>query len=298
MDLRQLEIFRAVAASGSLSRAADVLHVPQPALSRQVKALETTLGTPLFVRTGRGMALTDAGHELMRQSAGVIAEVRRLHDSMRSFDGVPRGEVVVGCVPTVGERIAGPLAERVIRELPEVSLRLVEGYSGHLVNWMHRGDLDLAVIYRGDERPHVQIEDLGREPLLAVGATGWWPEENGEVSFEHLASRPVSLPSTGHGLRSIIDSAARRTGVELDVVLQADSYRVLLDVVERGLAATVLPASAMVGRAGRFSTARLVEPALERGLAIARPVGNAQTLAISAVHGLLRARAAELLGTV
>lgn len=294
MDLRQLEIFRAVATSGSLSRAADVLHIAQPVLSRQVKALEMTLGTPLFVRTGRGMALTEAGNELLHQSTGIITEVRRLQDSLRSFDGVPRGEVVVGCVPTVGERIAGSLAERVIRDLPEVSLRLVEGYSGHLVNWMHRGDLDLAVIYRGDERPHVQVENLGREPLLAVGAAGWWPEE---ISFARFASRPVSLPSTGHGLRGIIDSAARSTGVELDVVLQADSYRVLLDVVERGLAATVLPASAMVGRGGRFSTARLVDPALERGLAIARPVGTAQTLAITSVHELLRSQTTELLST-
>lgn len=288
MDIQHLEVFRAVATIGSLSRAADVLHIAQPALSRQIKSLEASLDVRLFVRTGRGMALTDAGHELLQQSASIVTEMRRLQDNMRSFNGVPSGQVVVGCVPTVSERIAGTIAEEVIRELPEVSLRLVEGYSGYLLNWMHRGDLDLAVIYQGDERPHVHFEPIAREELVAVGATNHWPNGSDTVSFSELATRPITVPGSGHGLRNIIDAAARQTRTELDVILEADSFRVLLDVVARGLAVTVLPKSALIGRHQHFSTAKIIDPELERGIAIAKPVGASSTLAIDAVLGLLR----------
>ena len=297
MDLRQLEIFRAVATTGSLSRAADTLHIAQPALSRQVRALELALATPLFVRTGRGMALTEAGHELLQQSTGIMDEVRRLQDSIRSFDGVPRGDVVIGCVPTVGERVAGPLAEQVIGDYPDISLRLLEGYSGHLIDWMHRGDLDAAIIYVGDERPHVEIEEIGRETMLAVGSPGQWPGAAETLTFETFAGTPISLPGEGHGLRSIVDAAAAARGIELDVVLEADSYRVLLDIVDRGLATTVLPASALIGRGDHYATARLVDPELTRSLAIATPVGATQTRAITAVLDVLRRLTRDLIAS-
>ena len=288
MELRQLEVFRAVATTGSLSRAADTLHLAQPALSRQIKSLETSLGTALFVRTGRGMALTEAGQALLQQSTGLMQEFRRLHESIRSFDGVPRGEVAIGCLPTVGERIAAPLAEKILRDYPEISLRLIEGYTGHLVDWMHRGELDAAVIYIGDERPHVDLEEIGEEELLAVFSADHPTPVPPSISFDQFAAGRVALPARGHGLRSIIDSAAASHGAQLHVTLEADSYRVILDIVRRGLATTVLPASALAQREAEFQTARVTNPRLTRSIALATPVGASRSLATATVLDDLR----------
>jgi DNA-binding transcriptional LysR family regulator len=146
MDLKQLRTFRAVAELGSLSKAADRLRAAQPALSRHIKLLEHELRVELFVRNGRGMLLTSAGRMLLDRTTGLIAR------SSRS------ATTSIGERQSVGPRHprAGADGERgavrTVRpprhhEFPDVSLRIVESYGGHLVEWLHRGEMDLAIIY-------------------------------------------------------------------------------------------------------------------------------------------------------
>lgn len=288
VELRQLEVFKVVAEFGSLSRAADQLHLAQPVLSRHIKALETELRVPLFTRTGRGMELTEAGAELLRRGSGMVESVRRLRDDLRSFDGVPRGRVVVGLVPTVSSVIAGQLAATTLERFPEVALRIVEGYSGHLVDWIHRGELDLAVVY-GDGTPaHLVTHPVGTERILALSAAGQGIEDGGAINFEQLARLPLALPGPGHGLRNLVERAAAERGVELNIVVESDSFRVLLDIVKRGLAVTALPASAVVAaRPAGLRSASVTNPPVQRTLALAQPIGQAPTIAMKAIHSLL-----------
>ena len=171
MDLKQLRTFRAVAELGSLSKAADRLRAAQPALSRHIKLLEHELRVELFVRNGRGMLFTSAGRMLLDRTTGLIRQIEQVSDDLKSANGNPSGRVILGLV-TVSAVLSGRFARRVINEFPDVSLRIVESYGGHLVEWLHRGEMDLAIIYGPAVDLHLQVQSIGREDIVAVGPPG------------------------------------------------------------------------------------------------------------------------------
>src|SRR6476659_933603 len=142
MDLKQLRTFRAVAELGSLSKAADRLRAAQPALSRHIKLLEHELRVELFVRNGRGMLLTSAGRMLLDRTTGLMRQLEQVRDDRPSANGNRSGGVSLGLVPTVSAGCAGRFARRVITDFPDISLRIVESYAGHLLEWLHRGEMD------------------------------------------------------------------------------------------------------------------------------------------------------------
>src|SRR3954471_13308131 len=195
MDLKQLRTFRAVAELGSLSKAADRLRAAQPALSRHIKLLEHELRVELFVRNGRGMLLTSAGRMLLDRTTGLIRQIEQVSDDLKSANGNPSGRVILGLVPTVSAVLSGRFARRVINEFPDVSLRIVESYGGHLIEWLHRGEMDLAIIYGPAVDLHLQVQSIGREEIVAAGlgpeqAKAGRPEMAGEAEAdpaEHLA---------------------------------------------------------------------------------------------------------------
>ncbi len=289
MDLRQLRTFRLVAELGSLSSASDRLRVAQPALSRQVKLLEHELQVALFVRTGRGMALTAAGRMLLERTAGLVRQIEQVRDDMQSVGRAPSGRVALGLVPTVSNVVSARVACRVARELPGVSLRIVESYGGHLVEWLHRGELDLAIIYGPATDLHLSVRSIGREEVAAVGPPGCGLAARGTVGMGWVLQQRLILPSHSHGLRALVEQAAARRGRALDVAMEADSYRVLCSLVEAGLGHSVLPPSAIRQeiRTGRLEVAAIARPVVTRELVLAAPSRHPESVARAAISAIL-----------
>ena len=216
MDLKQLRTFRAVAELGSLSKAADRLRAAQPALSRHIKLLEHELRVELFVRNGRGMLLTSAGRMLLDRTTGLIRQIEQVSDDLKSANGNPSGRVILGLVPTVSAVLSGRFARRVINEFPDVSLRIVESYGGHLVEWLHRGEMDLAIIYGPAVDLHLQVQSIGREDIVAVGPPGSGLSKRKQVDLKWLVKQRLILPSISHGLRALLEKALAREKLKLD----------------------------------------------------------------------------------
>ena len=210
MDLKQLRTFRAVAELGSLSKAADRLRAAQPALSRHIKLLEHELRVELFVRNGRGMLLTSAGRMLLDRTTGLIRQIEQVSDDLKSANGNPSGRVILGLVPTVSAVLSGRFARRVINEFPDVSLRIVESYGGHLVEWLHRGEMDLAIIYGPAVDLHLSVQSIGREDIAVVGPPGSGLNKRKQVDLKWLVKQKLILPSISHGLRALLEKAAAR----------------------------------------------------------------------------------------
>jgi len=290
MELRQLRTFKSVAELGSLSKASDRLRVAQPALSRQIKLLEHELRVELFTRNGRGMALTAAGRLLLERTAGLVRQIEQARDDIQSANGAPSGRVVLGLAPTVSCVLSARFAKRIIRELPAVSLCIVESYAGHLVEWLNRGQMDLAIIYGPSVDFHLAVEPIGRDDLVAVGPPGRGLAERGEVTIDWLADQNLVLPSSSHGLRTLIEKAAARRNLTLKVLVEADSYRVLTSFVEEGLGYTLLPPSALRAplAEGKLETARIAKPAIMRELILAAPADHPRSVATEAIAALLR----------
>ena len=290
MDIRQLRTFSCVAELGSLSKASDTLRVAQPALSRQIKLLEHELRADLFTRNGRGMVLTDAGRLLLARTSGIVRQIDQVRDEIQSAGGPPSGRVVLGLVPTVSCVISARLARRTVDRYPGISLCIVESYSGHLMEWLHRGEMDLALIYGPSSDLHLTVQSLGRDPIVAVGPRGSGLSQRKQVDIGWLLKQRLVLPSHSHGLRALIEQAAAKKKLKLDVKLEADSFRVLTSLVEEGLGYTLLPPSSVRNEvaSGRLETAAIAKPAPMRELTLASPIDHPGSTAIALITELIR----------
>jgi LysR family transcriptional regulator, nitrogen assimilation regulatory protein len=294
MDFRQLKTFSCVAELGSLSKASDTLRIAQPALSRQIKLLEHELRAELFTRNGRGMVLTEAGRLLLARTSGIVRQIDQIRDDIQSHAGAPVGRVVLGLVPTVSCVLSARLARRMVESYPGISLCIVESYSGHLIEWLHRGEMDLAVIYGPSADLHLAVQNLGRDAVVAVGPRGSGLTRKKRVEMDWLLRQKLVLPSHSHGLRALIEHAAAQKKLKLEIQVEADSFRVLTSLVEEGLGFALLPPSSVRDevKAGKLEVAAIAREGPMRELIIALPIDHPGSAAIAAVTALLRSETA------
>ncbi|CCE97016.1 LysR substrate-binding domain-containing protein [Sinorhizobium fredii] len=282
MDVVQLKTLIHVAELGSLSKAADRLHIAQPALSRQIRLLEKELGVFLFERHGRGMVITDVGREVLEHATRVMFELEAIRNSVAEGRRTFRGMVVMGMTPTVAEIMTVPLVNEIKKAHPELSIRVLSAFSGHLLDWLQRGELELAVSYDPEPLRSLRIKPIMIENLMYVSADKEHPLNlDVPVPFAELGKVELVLPSPRHGLRGIVEACAREAGVELKTSVEADSFGAMIDLVRNGFGATVLPLAPIYSlvNAGHLSAAPLVDPTPARKLVMAhsadRPVSPA-----------------------
>lgn len=305
VDLQELRTFRAVSEFGSLSKASGYLHVAQPALSRQIKLLESELRQALFTRDGRGMHLTAAGEYLYERTTGLISGVEHLRDDVRSFEAAPMGRVTLGMVPTVSALSAIDIVSRVLHDYPHITLRLSDGYSGHLADWMSRGEIDIAVMYGDRPSSDYVTETLVEERLCAIGTVGvfnrnpaYAVEHEEPLTLSRLFDYPLILPSTHHPLRSIVERAAETLGRDLQVIVEADSYRVLLGLSAAGHGITVLPRHSLetTPHKADFHVHDLQDSPLQRSIQLVRPRSLHDSVAVQAVADIVRSTVVRSIG--
>ena len=297
MELRQLRYFVGVAEAGSLLKASARLHVAQPALGQQMTTLEEEVGARLFDRSSRGVALTEAGRLFLDHARVVLADVERAREAVRDLAAVPGGNVVVGLPTTVALVAAVPIVAACRERLPRVRLKLVEGYSGFLQEWLQQGRLDFALIFGDSAQPGLAKQPLLDEPLALVTPPTHPPRKR--VKLQALAGMPLVLPGREHGLRRIIDEAAEAAGVQLDVVAEIDSLGQVKRAVEAGLGSTILTPGSVAEDvvAGRLRSAVVASPGMERRIvcatSMARPATAAAEAVMDVVVELIRQRVLE-----
>lgn len=298
MDFRQLRYFLHVAEMQSLSRAASVLRVAQPALSRQIKGLEEELGVPLLRRHGWGVTPTPAGQVLMNHARQVLKEVGAARDAVLAYQSEPSGRLSFG-VPSSLSRVLLPgLAVRLRKRAPKVHLHLVDGFSATIHEWLVQGRLDLAVLYETKTTDGLVAVPLLDEEMVLVGAAGRFAGRDG-MSLSAVAGHDLILPARPHRLRLLMDQAFAEHGLACEPVIEVDALPALVELVRMGEACTLLPLSAVHGlvEAGELSAAR-VAPPIRRSLVLARPQARVPTPAIEALErelvDFIRTRAGAL----
>jgi len=281
MDVAQLRTLLCVAELGSLSKAAERLRVAQPALSRQVRLLEEELRAPLFVRHGRGMTPTEAGTKVLARAALVMRQLEEIQAEVVTDRSHLSGQVILGIPPTVMEIITVPLTRAFQAEFPRVRLRFVSAFGGYLLEWLERGDIDLAVLYDPQPVRGLRTEPLMVENLFAVGSPAHDYSLQDGVPLIRVAKERLFLPSARHGLRKLVDKAARDLPISIDVKLEVDSLSALKDLVLAGMGTTILPLASVYAdvKAGRLTAGPVFDPPLTRRLVLAysaaRPIPSA-----------------------
>ncbi len=296
-DLKQLQLFTAVAEFGSFSRAAVALSVSQPVISRQIKALEEELGVALLYRNGRGIVLTEAGKLLENYASAILEQASRAMTELASLRSNPRGTIVIGMPPSVGVVLTAPLVRNFRQAFPQISMRVIEGFSGHLLEWLVMGKIDVAVLYNAPRLNNLLAEPLLRDELFLLGAkhdpSSLGP---GPIEASMLAKLPMILPARPHGLRLLLDQVLGSAGIEPQIDLEVEAMPSTLGLVESGIGYTILSYSSVhhLVAEGRINYWRIRNPSIERELLLATSSQRPTTTAIRALTAHIRNEVKEL----
>lgn len=300
MELRQLEMFIGIADAGAYSRAAMRLSISQPILSRRVKALERELGVALFHRTGRGVLLTEAGALLEQYARGIVENTHTAVKAVKASSATQQGPVVIGMPASISAVLSVPLIQAFRRAMPGISLKFMEGYSGHVLEWLGAGLTDISILY---DAPRLNIASLRAEALLKDELFLLGPRDDpagvgrGLVQAARLSCIPMILPGRPHGVRVLVDEALSALGLEPNVEMEVDAMHAMLQLVESGLGYAVLSYACVAPQIaqGRMRIWRIVQPGITRSLVIATSTQRPSTKAVRMLRTILRRQLHDLI---
>ncbi|MGK5631124.1 LysR family transcriptional regulator [Streptomyces sp. URMC 123] len=273
IEARHLRVLRAVAASGSFSAAARELGCTQPAVSQQMKALEQSTGTPLLIRTGREMRLTQAGEVLVRHASGILAGLTAAEEEVAAIAGLRAGRVrLVSFASGSSTLVPGALAEMRAAH-PATRVSLVEAEPTRSVELLRSGDCDIALAFRypevrgADPAADANWDDLVVRPLFTDRLIGLVPENHRfgsaeRVGIEELAEEPwiAGCPRCRRHLVEVCESA----GFTPRIDFATDDYPAVIGLVGAGLGVAVLPELALESVRHKGAATVRVEPAVHR----------------------------------
>ncbi len=271
MNLRQLRYFVKVVEAGNMTRAAESLHVAQPALGMQIRQLEEDLGVALLVRHSRGVDATAAGKLLHDRALEILALVSETRKEISSAK-FERGESIrLGLTPMLMLVLGPDLAINVRDTLPQVFLSLVEAMSHILVEALLRDEVDLALAYDVPDHPQLHRVELLHEDLVLVTLPG--THVGGTVTFADAMDETLALPEARDTIRDLVMRTAVDCGREVKIGYEVRSVAAIKSLVARGAAAGILPLGAVIEevREGKLDARPIVAPTLRRTLCLASP---------------------------
>jgi len=293
MDTRRLAYYVTIVDCGTITRAAEILHLAQPALSQHVSALENEFGQQLLIRSRKGVVPTPAGHSLYRYAQGILRLEESARDEISTEASSPAGIVTIGLAAySLASTLVVPILQTIRSRYPRIVIRVVENLTVIHSQAIMMGQLDAAIIYDPGIVRGVRFERVSTDELWLVAPP--WLELPGatdeEVPLNSLAPLQFILPNRTHVVRKQLERSFRQAALEPDVVIEMDHSSPLGDAIRFGLGVTVLPKAAAEATFPResFSLRRIVEPSLPMTLALATPDHHPLSAAAEAVVGVLR----------
>jgi LysR family nitrogen assimilation transcriptional regulator len=300
MNLRRLKYFVKIVDVGSLTQAADLLHIAQPALSQQLATLEGEVGQQLLLRAKRGVTPTEAGRVLYSHAQLILRQCDHAMVDMQAASRGLSGSVSIGLAPgTLAATLALPLLRILRARHPGIVPYLNENYGTTLSELIMSGRMDLAVLYGGRISVHgLLFVPLLREPLFLVGPQSM-PAPPETVSLQAASTYELYLPRAYNYVRKLVDEAFASAGLNARVVAEIESATTLGAVIREGLGATIAPAwlaRELVVECDAWQS-RLTEPAIEAPLALCQSDHLPLSEPAQAVKEILLELVAEMPGS-
>lgn len=271
MDLKQIEYFVRVAELGGFTRAALLLEVSQPSLSRQIRLLEVELRHTLLFRNGRGVALTESGKCFLEHAQAVLESAKRARSALSERADAPGGRIVIGLPPRVARVFAAPLVESFRHKFPRATISIAEGLSTTLQEWLVLGRVEIALLFDPHPMPQLELQPLCHEELVLVGRRRARIRMPAAVSFAQLARYPIIVPQMPNAIRRLIEAACKRTRTTLKIAVEVDTVQAILELIRRDQGYGILPRGTVVGDAsrGELVMARIQSPTIRINLLLA-----------------------------
>lgn len=276
MNTRAFAQFLKIVELRSFSKAAVVLGISQPALSRAIRDLEAEIGAALFYRDGRGARITPEGRRFRMWARALEDQIGQMRNELVRGGPLNVKRAIIGVLPSVARYLAVPISQSLRMIYPQAELRIVEGVTAHLVEWLGDGRLDFAVMFDTPIVLRFNPQPLLKHPLHLVGASAPEPMPP-QVPFSSLLEKPLILTSRQLGNRRALDNIAQAQGIPLRVIMESDSMASLIALISTGVASSILPLFAVSEEvtAGRLQASLLVDPIIERTLVLAMQNGDA-----------------------
>lgn len=275
MRLRQLICFVRVCELKSISKAAEELHIAQPALGLQIRGLEHEFGTDLLVRSSRGVTPTRAGELVLEHSRTLIQQDRELRARLKQLHRDGPEHFALALTASLVHLIAGAVIEKVRARFPDTRLEMMEGASELVVQWVQDERAQLGLGFGNFPMRGVEGTPLLKERLYYLSA----PEgisgaaaSQGTITLSEVLSRPLALPNEQSSIRHIVEAAAKTLDLPVIGAYEIASLDANRAIAGRGLAGTIVPFGGVaddVAR-GELRARMIVEPKLERKLYIWR----------------------------
>lgn len=239
MNLTQLRYFVAVARNKSLSRAAHDLHISQPALTRQVKLLESELGGGLLQRHARGVSLTDLGQILLERAERQLRDFEQLRSDVADASIAPTGRLRIGCPPSLSTILLARPLKTFMQTHPKVIVEVRESISDDLWKAVLHDRLDIAIVSATglQTSPHFMSEALFNEPIWLFGPR----QKQGRLANQSLEDIPLILTHSNNAARDAVERDMRRSGHHLRIVAETDSPRLMVEMIKAGAGYTIAP---------------------------------------------------------
>jgi LysR family transcriptional activator of glutamate synthase operon len=248
MDLHHLRVFQAAARSGGFTRASEELHLSQSTISQHIKQLETELGAPLFLRTGRRVLVTEAGNMLLQYCERIFHDVENAAMAIRELGSLPRGTVRLGVgATTLIHRLPRVLGDYK-RRFPQIDLVVETGTTEYFLQAVRSHRLDLAIVMSPSPAPGLSIRLLGREELVIVVNRHHPLALRATIERGDLANLRFIVYARKTAMQDLIDGYFDEIGFRPPVVMEMENIEAMKSVARAGLGACVLPLCAVAER--------------------------------------------------
>ena len=245
MEIPQVEAFLAVGTFGGFRRAADALRVTQPAISARIKALEASLGVPLFERGKTGMALSAAGRALRPHAEQLLRAVALARQAVHDLRPASGGAITIAAALSICTYLLPDVLKRFQAAYPKTLITVRSGHSKEVLEMVLAGEAELGLA-RSLHHPEVETVSLRDDPLVLVAAPGSGLARAGKARLEEVAAQPLILFDRGSSDWTLSHGLFRRAGLVPNVVLEVESIEAAKRMVERGLGVAFLPQLAVV----------------------------------------------------
>ncbi|MBY4839044.1 nitrogen assimilation transcriptional regulator NAC [Pantoea sp. DY-15] len=268
MNLRRLKYFVKIVDVGSLTQAADILHIAQPALSQQLATLEGEMNQQLLIRTKRGVTPTEAGKTLYSHAQAILRQCEQAQSAIELMGTSLSGSVSVGLAPgSAAQNLALPLMMEVQQQHPGIVLSFNEHFGTTLTELIVNGRMDMAVIYKHPPLHGLRFMPLMKEDLYFVCPLSL-AQPRKEIPLTQVAQYDLFLPRVYNIMRKVLDDAFVHNNLQYRVKCEIESQTTLNAALSAGLGTTIMPESA--GRAmlksGEAWMAKIVDPDVQVSL--------------------------------
>jgi LysR family hydrogen peroxide-inducible transcriptional activator len=250
MEVHQLRYFCAVARHGTFTRASEVEHVAQPSLSQQIMKLEAELGSRLFDRLPRSAKLTVFGKAFLPKAERILRELEEAKTELQEMAGNEKGDVTLGIIPTIAAYLLPKLLKGFAVRHPLVTVKIVEDITPALLQRLHDGTIDMAIVALPIPGDELASEELFEEKFYAVLPKTHRRASSKSITLTELNREPFLLLKEGHCFRDSLIAACHKSKVTPCVVFESGQFATIMAMVSAGMGVSAVPAMAVQPQAG------------------------------------------------